>query len=230
MKLIGRRWAKIDTITAPGYVPKLNDKIPNNLQQGVNQMTYQSSPENQQLVQQQLMNSGNVAPNDNQPQTNQPQFNYVTPHSNSGNEYQNGVPYANQGVTQQYPPEYFVQPGSKYQNAPMQNMNVPNMNVPNMPQQPVQQVVPQQVQQPSSQQYNTTQNESQAPKPITSRTGYTHEYLLENGQIINTTQAYDMAAQGLIEGVMCSSNRGTKYIRMIGDGNVYNNLDDLPEF
>lgn len=220
MKLIGRRWAKIDVITAPGYVPKLNDKIPNKLQQGVNQMTYQTSPEQQQQIQQQLSSVNNVMQGTPIPQNSPPQQNYALPNTNNGNEYQNGIPYANQVNNQQYPPEYFVQPGSKYQNAPVQNPQMQNLNYQPAP------INGQQV----SQSYNSNQTVVEPNKPVASRTGYTHEYLLENGQIINTTQAYDMAAQGLIEGVMCSSNRGTKYIRMIGDGNVYNNLDDLPEF
>lgn len=61
-------------------------------------------------------------------------------------------------------------------------------------------------------------------------THYTHEYLLDNGQIVTTEQAYDLASQGLLEGVGCAVNKGTKYIRSINDGNPNNNLQDLPEF
>lgn len=74
---------------------------------------------------------------------------------------------------------------------------------------------------------NTNVVENENTKP---RSSYTHEYLLDNGQIINVEQAYDMAKQGLIEGVTASTNQGVKYIRSVGDGDKTNNLVDLPEF
>lgn len=222
MKLIGRRWAKIDVITAPDYIPKLNEKIPTNLQQGVNQMTYQSNPQQQQQIQQQLSNMNNGMQN-NGMQNNGYQQNYSNQQMNNGN-YQNMGAYGN-NQNSQYPPQYFVQPGANYQNNQSQNNQYQN-NQPQNNQYSSSQAMNNQ-QDTNSNMNATSSSERRSPS---SRTGYTHEYLLENGQIVNTTQAYDMASQGLIDGVMCSSNKGTKYIRMVGDGNVYNNLDDLPEF
>lgn len=222
MKLIGRRWAKIDVITAPDYIPKLNEKIPTNLQQGVNQMTYQSNPQQQQQIQQQLSNMNNGMQN-NGMQNNGYQQNYSNQQMNNGN-YQNMGAYGN-NQNSQYPPQYFVQPGANYQNNQFQNNQYQN-NQPQNNQYSSSQAMNNQ-QDTNSNMNATSSSERRSPS---SRTGYTHEYLLENGQIVNTTQAYDMASQGLIDGVMCSSNKGTKYIRMVGDGNVYNNLDDLPEF
>lgn len=90
--------------------------------------------------------------------------------------------------------------------------------------------IPQTPPQNTTYQQPQTMQQNIQPNYSSDRTNYTHEYLLDNGQIINTAQAYDMAKQGYIEGVTCSTNKGTKYIRMIGDGNMHNNLDDLPEF
>ena len=227
MKLIGRRWAKIDVITAPDYIPKLNEKIPTNLQQGVNQMTYQSNPQQQQQIQQQLSNMNNGMQNNgmqqnnmqnNNMQQNGMQQNYSNQQMNNGN-YQNMGAYENQ-QNSQYPPQYFVQPGTNYQNNQYQNNQYQNNQYSS----------PQAMNNQQSNNGNMNTTSSSERRSPSSRTGYTHEYLLENGQIVNTTQAYNMASQGLIDGVMCSSNKGTKYIRMVGDGNVYNNLDDLPEF
>lgn len=63
-----------------------------------------------------------------------------------------------------------------------------------------------------------------------SRDMYIQEYLLEDGRVINSDQAYDMAKNGQLEGVIASTNQGTKYIRSYADGNKTNNLSDLPTF
>lgn len=62
------------------------------------------------------------------------------------------------------------------------------------------------------------------------RTGWAYEYLLDNGQVITTEQAYDMAMQGLLENIQCSTNKGVKYVRSMPDGNPDNDLQDLPTF
>lgn len=60
--------------------------------------------------------------------------------------------------------------------------------------------------------------------------GYSYEYKLDNGEIISNEQAYEMALNNQIEGIIASHNKDTKYIKAYGDGNIKNNLDDLPEF
>lgn len=61
---------------------------------------------------------------------------------------------------------------------------------------------------------------------------YSNQFFkLDNGQVINLDQAYDLAKQGQIEGVVASqSKKGTKYIRNVNDGKPENNLDQLPTF
>lgn len=60
--------------------------------------------------------------------------------------------------------------------------------------------------------------------------GYAYEYKLDNGDIVNNEQAYELALNGQLDGVMASHNKGTKYIRTIGDGKDGNDLNDLPNF
>lgn len=89
--------------------------------------------------------------------------------------------------------------------------------------------------QPMPLQNNLVQNNpSKAPIPpidnAPRRTGWNYEYLLDNGQIVNTEQAYDMAMQGLLENIQCSTNKGVKYIKSLPDGNPDNDLQDLPSF
>ena len=185
MKIIGRRWAKIQDVTQPGYVPTLRNGTPSQMSE--------EQLMSQQPVQYAMQNMNTGVQQQQQPQqqyqqqytpTQQQQAQSFTEQQNINAGVQNTAPVYN--AQPQYTPQY-VQPQAQYQ-------------------------------------------QPQYTQPQNGRTGYTHEYLLDNGQIINTTQAYDMAKRGEIEGVMCSSNKGTKYIRMVGDGNMYNNLDDLPEF
>ena len=60
--------------------------------------------------------------------------------------------------------------------------------------------------------------------------GYYYEYLLDDGTIVSDTQAYEMAINGQLEGIMGSHNKGRNYIRTIGDGKDGNDLNDLPTF
>lgn len=64
-----------------------------------------------------------------------------------------------------------------------------------------------------------------------SSTGYTNQlFKLDNGQVITDEQAYDLASQGKLEGVLPVTNKGNKYVRAIADGNPDNNIDNLPTF
>lgn len=42
--------------------------------------------------------------------------------------------------------------------------------------------------------------------------GYSFEYKLDDGSVVSNEQAYEMALNGQIEGVLASHNGGTKYI------------------
>ena len=76
----------------------------------------------------------------------------------------------------------------------------------------------------SSQGYNNNQDDKDRGN------GYTYEYKLDNGDVVTSAQAYDMALNGELEGVIASHNGSTKYIRTIGDGKDGNDLNDLPSF
>lgn len=60
--------------------------------------------------------------------------------------------------------------------------------------------------------------------------GYSFEYKLDDGSVVSNEQAYEMALNGQIEGVLASHNGDTKYIRSIPDGKDGNDLNDLPQF
>lgn len=54
-------------------------------------------------------------------------------------------------------------------------------------------------------------------------------YQFENGDIVMKEQAISMARQGKIKGVAVrNSKKGEEYLRTIGDGDISNNLSNLP--
>jgi hypothetical protein len=55
-------------------------------------------------------------------------------------------------------------------------------------------------------------------------------FKLDNGQVITDEEAYDLAKEGKLEGVVASTNKNNKYVRTIPDGDPSNNLDNLPTF
>ena len=64
-----------------------------------------------------------------------------------------------------------------------------------------------------------------------SSTNYSNQlFKLDNGQVVTDEEAYDLAKEGKLEGVVASTNKNNKYIRTIPDGDVSNNLDNLPTF
>ena len=77
---------------------------------------------------------------------------------------------------------------------------------------------------------NNYSNESGISAGTSRGNGYTYEYMLDNGQVVTNEQAYQLALDGQLEGVMASHNKGTKYIRGIGDGREGNDMNDLPSF
>jgi len=57
------------------------------------------------------------------------------------------------------------------------------------------------------------------------------EYKLEDGTIINHQEAVKMAENGKLEGYnIATARNGLKSIRSNPDGNISNNLDELPNF
>lgn len=215
MKIIGRRWAKLSEVMDKNYVPQLNASL--NQQQNVQQMNQgQQNQMNNQNPQQGTMSNQSImyGPGSNiaQMQNQQPQM-------------EQGV--SNDLVNQQYQKYYqqkqLDQQIKQYQSQQLNNSSAYNEN--NMQNAPYGYNEQTNSYYPIPNSTNNSQNER-----VGGYTRYTHEYLLDNGQIVTTEQAYDLAMQGLIEGVSCSSNKGTKYIRSVGDGNMKNNLDDLPEF
>lgn len=215
MKIIGRRWAKLSEIMDKNYVPQLNTSL--NQQQNVQQTNQaQQNQMNTQNAQQGMMGSQSImygpGSNISQMQNQQPQM-------------EQGV--SNDLVNQQYQKYYqqqqLEQQMQQYQSQQLNNGSAYNEN--NMQNAPYSYNEQTNSYYPIPNSTNNSQNER-----VGGYTRYTHEYLLDNGQIVTTEQAYDLAMQGLIEGVSCSSNKGTKYIRSVGDGNMKNNLDDLPEF
>lgn len=55
-------------------------------------------------------------------------------------------------------------------------------------------------------------------------------YKLENGQILNESEAVQMCLNGQLQDCIVSSNRGGMYIKSAPDGDPTNNLRDLPKF
>lgn len=60
--------------------------------------------------------------------------------------------------------------------------------------------------------------------------GYKYEYKLSDGRIVNGDEAWELANAGRLNGVVGSHNHGRKHIKNVGDGNVENNLGNLPSF
>ena len=221
MKIIGRRWAKLSEVMDKNYVPQLNQSL--NQQQGGSQMNQgqQNQLQSQVGAEMQSQQQSNIG--------GQPIM--YGPGSNIS-QMQNQQPKMEQGgsndlISQQYQKYYEQQQlehqMQQYQSQQLNNNSGYNQN--NMQNAPYGYNEQTNSYYPIPNNTNNSQNER-----VGGYTRYTHEYLLDNGQIVTTEQAYDLAMQGLIEGVSCSSNKGTKYIRSVGDGNMKNNLDDLPEF
>lgn len=215
MKIIGRRWAKLSEVMDKNYVPQLNASL--NQQQNVQQMNQgQQNQMNNQNPQQGTMSNQSImyGPGSNiaQMQNQQPQMEQGVSNDLVNQQYQKY--YQQQQLDQQI---------KQYQSQQLNNSSAYNEN--NMQNAPYGYNEQTNSYYPIPNSTNNSQNER-----VGGYTRYTHEYLLDNGQIVTTEQAYDLAMQGLIEGVSCSSNKGTKYIRSVGDGNMKNNLDDLPEF
>lgn len=215
MKIIGRRWAKLSEVMDKNYVPQLNASL--NQQQNVQQMNQgQQNQMNNQNPQQGTMSNQSImyGPGSNiaQMQNQQPQMEQGVSNDLVNQQYQKY--YQQQQLDQQI---------KQYQSQQLNNSSVYNEN--NMQNAPYGYNEQTNSYYPIPNSTNNSQNER-----VGGYTRYTHEYLLDNGQIVTTEQAYDLAMKGLIEGVSCSSNKGTKYIRSVGDGNMKNNLDDLPEF
>lgn len=62
--------------------------------------------------------------------------------------------------------------------------------------------------------------------------GYTtvRQYKLSDGRVVSNEEAWTLCNAGKIRGYIGSHNRGKKHIKAIGDGNVKNNLGNLPLF
>ncbi|MCL2086560.1 MAG: DUF3892 domain-containing protein [Oscillospiraceae bacterium] len=53
-------------------------------------------------------------------------------------------------------------------------------------------------------------------------------YQLEDGSLVNKSDAVNLARQGGIKGVGIAKNKGTEYLKSLPDENDKNNLSNLP--
>ena len=74
-----------------------------------------------------------------------------------------------------------------------------------------------------------SQSKHMITKVVKDNRGEITAYQLENGEIVMKDQAIEMARQGAIQGVnVATSKKGEEFLRGIGDGNITNNLSNLP--